>query len=227
MLFKRRPLPKVLAALTLGCLAAGGTAARADTVSFTGGWTSGTNLTFTGSTLSVVATGSEAGLLAGPRQVTRSAAGLGVDGLVELGSHRIDGLLGNETLTLTFDRAVTLSGFSVSGIDRPDAILGSVDGLTVGPYTFANLVPDSGNAKAFTLSVPLVGTVFNFSVAPSGRLGIDELAGYSLTGVTATAVPVVEAAPVPLPAAVWGGIVLLGGSGGLRALRRRRQAVAG
>lgn len=144
------------------------------------------------------------------------------------------------TGTILLNNGQVTGGSMLATITNPDT---SVD-----TYTFS-LVPGSGNVTdpstigiqyfiagltsngAFNdgnfsgVPIPdfggnvLTGTFFQFKFAPGATSGLDTIVDLDVT-VNAAAAP----NPIPLPAAVWGGIVLFGGLIGRKVLRRKQQA---
>ena len=126
-----------------------------------------------------------------------------------------------ESITIKFKQTVVMSGvyfldlfFGRAGTEF--ALL-SVDGQSAGSFAAGQFNPGQGNTNpgygAFT-GLSLVGRSFTFSVASTNDLlNANDRPDYALAGV--------DVAPVPVPAA---GLMLLGGLGGMAALRRRRRA---
>ncbi|ARC89190.1 hypothetical protein B5V46_11505 [Rhodovulum sp. MB263] len=130
------------------------------------------------------------------RSVSQSSAGLGVGGFLD--SSEIDGFLGNDLLTLSFSQTVDFSQVLFSYWSMADSFDLFVDGVLVSPEERSgpNPYPLSG----------LTGTSISF-----GADGWTD--SYKLASITV--------APVPVPAA---GLMLLGGLGGLAALRRKKKS---
>ena len=82
------------------------------------------------------------------------------------------------------------------------------------PLTLANAnveVSIDGGAFVDLLNVPLIGTTFDFRIDASNTTANQEFY-----------INVIEASVVPVPAAAWAGMSLLGGLGAAGAAKRRR-----
>jgi len=130
------------------------------------------------------------------RSVYQGSHGLGVAGFLD--GPYIDGALGNDLLTLSFNQTVDFSEVAFSFWDSWDSFDLFIDGELVSPEERSgpNPYPLSG----------LSGTSISFGADAWND-------SYKLASITV--------APVPVPAA---GLMLLGGLGGLAALRRKKKS---
>ncbi|MBL3559530.1 VPLPA-CTERM sorting domain-containing protein [Rhodovulum sulfidophilum] len=130
------------------------------------------------------------------RSVYQGSSGLGVAGVAD--GPFIDGFFGNDLLTLSFSQTVDFSKVDFSFWDDSDSFDLFVDGQLVAPEERSGETP-------FWLS-GLRGTSISFGADSWND-------SYKLASITV--------APVPVPAA---GLMLLGGLGGLAALRRKKKS---
>jgi hypothetical protein len=148
-------------------------------------------------------------------EITQSADGLGVETLFDESSLKdtsgnVDGFIGVEGLLFEFNTAVYMhevdfglvDSFSCGCIRLEDDWTVKVNGTTV--------ADDSTEDPFDFIANGVTGPVMSFSVEANGL--DDDWTVYSF-----------KATPVPLPAAGW---LLLGGLGGLVAMKRRKKADA-
>lgn len=143
----------------------------------------------------------------GDREVRKSNSGLGVDdpaGFPNTDGGDIDGFLGNDLITFTFNTIVNFDEVFFRNVDSNDDFDIFIDGLLVSedvgiagsnPFDLSTFIPSSGMSISFGAD----GSFDNYRVG-------------SLT-----------VAAVPIPAA---GLLLLTGLGGLAAMQRRRKKLA-
>lgn len=175
---------------------------------FTGSVTASNSLTFSDAMSGLTATAKG---FAGSNQtlVTRSGFGLGVyQGLPGLLDLIVDGIGGTETLLVDFTpNLVTINSATFGLVEANDDVRVTVFGP--GGSVVASQVFDPTNGSSVTLDLTAfdetlrTGLSFGFSSA-----GFND--DFSVSGISVNYTP---AAVVPLPAAVWAGMALLGASG--------------
>lgn len=154
-------------------------------------------------------------------QVTQSADGLGVETLyndicvfgycipVDDESGGVDGFLGVERLTFTFDQGVFVDHVTFGRVDEICSIIGKeCDDWTV-KADGSTIASDVNDNPFFFADYGVTGKLLSFSVEANA---LED--NWTVTGISAA---------VPLPAAGW---LLLAGVGGLAAMKRRKKAAA-
>jgi hypothetical protein len=179
-------------------------APQAATIDFSGGAAGGVG--FGGITYAASATATGILQFCGA-SVSVSANGLGVNGCPDTDPGQIDGfpIFSAETLTITFSKAVKLVDFTLALLDGNDDMEWSINGGSFTQVGAPIPTPIGVGQKVTSFSIRASGVLF-----ADGWFGNDD---FTLKGATV--------APVPLPAA---GLLLVGGIGGLAALRRKRKA---
>jgi hypothetical protein len=202
----------MIARLLVGGLAVGlvAVASRGASFTLTNGSASpigASSYSFTSAPLTMVATASLTP--GGADMVGQSNLGLGVIGTSGLPNY-IDVYPTHsviETLTMTFSTMVTLNSLTLFTLDGQ---AGTGTQYTINGTAFGPLLSNGDNTVS---PVVPAGTTFAFSV----KTGVNDTQWfYSIKSVTATAVP------APLPAAVWGGMGMLGLMGMARVVKRQR-----